>query len=358
MEKHKDKEEISANQERVNFKLSKRKKEIAEKINSKRFPPDIKLIFKLEGEALQLLQIQTDYIGILSSYKFKIFKKSSFNEEFSIDVKKIDPEWDIEEVFETQNNNLIFKSPCFLYLYSLKNENNKFNMKFIKKKDIPLNKTIMTLYNNNSFIIANQENGKLSIINSDTLKKKKEIKTNIENIEFVFYIKEEKLLIINSNKGLHIYKEEKEIKIIEDCFAASITYDDGFLVCGFQNIISIINVKDFSIEKNYKGFVRDENNCDDIIEGFNEEKNKEFYGYGDEIRNIIKVNNNYWFLCSNETPDPCSESAGIICLLDKDFNVVKEYRQFVGYFGDALKITDNTISIPANDMLINVEIFT
>ncbi len=352
------KEEVSANKERINFKLSKRKKEIAEKINSKRFSPDIKLIFKLEEEALQILQIQTNYIGILSSYKFKILKKSSFNEEFSIDVKEIDPEWDIEEVFETLNNNLIFKSPCFLYLYSLKNENNKFNMKFIKKIDILLNKTIMTLYDNNSFITANKENGKLSIINCDTLKEKKELKTNIENIEFIFYIKEEKLLIINDDKELHIYKDEKKIKVIKDCSASSITYDEGFLICSFQNIISIINVKNFSIEKKYKGFVRDENNCDDIIEGFNEEKNKEFYGYGDEIRNIIKVNNNYWFLCSNETPDPCSDSSGIICLLDKDFNVVKEYRQFVGYFMDALKISDNIISIPANNMLINVEIFT
>ena len=47
-----------------------------------------------------------------------------------------------------------------------------------------------------------------------------------------------------------------------------------------------------------------------------------------------------------------------MCLLDKDFNVVKEYRQFVGYFYDALKINDNIISIPANDMIMNVEIFT
>ena len=109
MKKQEDKEEVSANEERINFKLSKRKKEIAEKINSKRFPPDIKIIFKLKGEALQILKIQTNYIGILSSYKFKIFNKSSFNEEFSIDVKKIDSEWDIEEVFETFNNNLIFK---------------------------------------------------------------------------------------------------------------------------------------------------------------------------------------------------------------------------------------------------------
>ena len=110
--------------------------------------------------------------------------------------------------------------------------------------------------------------------------------------------------------------------------------------------------------KKYEGFVRDENNCDDIIEGFNEEKNKIFYGYRDEIRNIIKTQNNYWFLCSNETPDPCSDSSGIICLLDKDFNVVREYRQMFGYFRDALKIEDNIISIPANEMLFNVQIFT
>ena len=112
------------------------------------------------------------------------------------------------------------------------------------------------------------------------------------------------------------------------------------------------------MKKKYEGFVRDENNCDDLIEGFNEEKNKEFYGYGDEIRNIIKVNDNYWFLCSNETPDPCSDSCGIICLLDKDFNVVKEYRQMFGYFRDAIKINDNIVSIPSNEMLINIEIFT
>ena len=363
MEKLKSKEqedtkEVSANQERIKTKLSKRKKELTEKINSKRFP-DMQLLSKIGGEALQILQIQINYIGILSSYKFKILKKSSFNEIFSIDLKEIDPEWDILEVFETPNNNLLFKSPCFIYLYSLKNEDQKFNMVFIKKIDIPENKTIMTLYDNNSFIIANQENGKLLIINNDTLEEKKKIETNIENLEYLFYIKEEKLLIISDkNNELHIYKDEKKIKVIKDCFASSVTYDNGFLICSCENIIYVVNLKTFNIEKKYEGFVRDENNCDDLIEGFNEEKNKEFYGYGDEIRNIIKVNDNYWFLCSNETPDPCSDSCGIICLLDKDFNVVKEYRQMFGYFRDAIKINDNIVSVPSNEMLINIEIFT
>jgi tricorn protease-like protein len=63
-------------------------------------------------------------------------------------------------------------------------------MTFIKKIDIPLNKTIMTLYDNNSFIIANQENGKLSIINNDTLEEKKQIETKIGNIEYIFYVKD------------------------------------------------------------------------------------------------------------------------------------------------------------------------
>ena len=330
---------------------------MTEKINSKRFSPDIKLIFKMKDEALQILQIQKNYIGILSCYKFKILTKSTFKEEFSFDLKEIDPEWDILEVFETPNNNLLFKSPCFIYLYSLKKENKKFNMTFIKKIDIPLNKTIMTLYDNNYFILGNQENGKLSIINNDTLEEKTQIKTNIGNLEFLFYITEEKLLIISEkNNGLHIFKDEKNIKVIKDCHAASITYDNGFLICGYKNFIYVVNSKNFAIEKKYEGFVRDENNCDDLIEGFNEEKNKKFYGYGDEIRNIIKINNNYWFLCSNETPDPYSDSSGIICLLDKDFNVVKEYRQLFGYFCDALKVKDNIVSIPANDMIINVEI--
>ena len=74
------------------------------------------------------------------------------------------------------------------------------------------------------------------------------------------------MLIIDDNNELHIYKDEKEIKIIKDCSASSITYDEGLLICSFKNIISIINVNNFSIEKKYKGFVRDENNCDDIIE--------------------------------------------------------------------------------------------
>ena len=352
-----DIKEVSANQERINFKLSKRKKELAEKLNSKRFSPDIKLILKIEGEALQTLQIQKNYIGILSSYKFKIRTKSTFKEELSFDLKKIDPEWDILEVFETPKNNLLFKSPCFIYLYSLKRENEKFNMTFIKKIDIPLNKTIMTLYDNNCFILGNQENGKLSIINNDTSEEKKQIQTNNENLEFLFYIIEEKLLIISEKiNGFHIFKDEKKIKVIKDCHAASITYDNGFLICGYNNYIYIVNSKNFTIEKKYEGFVRDENNCDDLIEGFNEEKNKKFYGYGDEIRNIIKINDNYWFLCSNETPDPNSDSSGIICLLDKDFNVVKEYRQLFGYFYDALKINDKIISIPTNEMIINVEI--
>ena len=72
---------------------------------------------------MQLLQIQLNYIGFLTSYKFKILTKPSFKEEFSFDLKEIDPEWDILEVFETPNNNLLFKSPCFIYLYSLKNGN-------------------------------------------------------------------------------------------------------------------------------------------------------------------------------------------------------------------------------------------
>lgn len=58
--------------------------------------------------------------------------------------------------------------------------------------DIPLNETMMTLYDNNSFIIANQENGILSIFNNDTLEEKKQIKTKIGNIEYIFYVKEEK----------------------------------------------------------------------------------------------------------------------------------------------------------------------
>ena len=236
----------------------------------------------------------------------------------------------------------------------MKNGNKKFNMTFIKKIDIPLNKTMITLYDNNSFIIANQKNGILSIINNDTLEEKKRIETKIGNLEFIFYIKEEKLLILSDkNNKLHIYKNETKIKVISDCAASSITYNNGFLICCFRNIIYLVNLKNYTIEKKYEGFVRDENNCDDLIEGFNEEKNKKFYGYGDEIRNIIKVNNNYWFLCSNETPDPLSDSCGIICLLDKDFNVVREYRQMFGYFCD-----DNIISIPANEMLFNVQIFT
>ena len=350
--------EESANEERINFNQSKRKKEISKIIFSKRLSPQIKRISQMKGEALQLLQIQLNYIGVLSCYKFKILEKPSFKEEFSIDIKEIDPEWDILEVFETPNSNLLFKSPCFIYLYSLKNENKKFNMTFIKKIDIPLNKTIITLYDNNSFIIANQENGKLSIINNDTLEEKKQIETKIGNIEYIFYIKEEKLLIINDeNKYFHIYKDETEIKVVKDFVISSVTYDNGFLICCYRNIIYVFNLKNFTIEKKYEGFIRDENNCDDLIEGFNEEKNKKFYGYGDEIRNIFKVKNDYWFLCSNETPDPCSDSCGIICLLDKDFNVIREYRQMFGYFTDALKIDDNIISIPANKMLFNVQIF-
>lgn len=357
-EKEKEKEK-SANEERIDFKQSKRKKEISQKLKSKRLSPDIKRISQIEGEALQILHIQSNYIGVLSSYTFKILTKRSFKEEFSIDLKEIDPEWDINEVFETPNNNLLFVSPCFIYLYSLKNENKKFNMTFIKNKDIPLNKTMITLYDNNSFIIANQENGKLSIINNDTLEEKKQIETKIENknLEYISYIKEEKLLIISDKSNcLHIYKDETEIKIIKDCAAFSATYDNGFLICCSMNIIYVINLKNFTIEKEYEGFVRDENNCDDLREGFNEEKNKKFYGYGDEIRNIFKVKNDYWFLCSDETPDPCADSCGIICLLDKDFKVVREYRQMYGYFRDALKIDDNLVSIPANEKLINVEI--
>ena len=354
-----DLKEESANQERINFILSQRKKELSKKVNSKHAIPDIKKITQIEGEILQLLQIQLNYIGTLSSYKFKILKKPSLKEEFSIDLKEIDPEWDILEILETPNNNLLFKSPCSIYLYSLKKENNEFHMTFIKKKDIPLNETILTLYDNNSFIIANQENGELSIYNNDTLEEKKQIKTKIENIEFIFYIKEEKLLVVSDKgKNLHIYKDEIKIKVIQDCAASSVVYDNGFLICCYTKIIYVVNLKNFSIEKKYEGFVRDENNCDDLIEGFNEEKNKKFYGYGDEIRNIIKVDNNYWFLCGNETPDPCSDSCGIICLLDKDFNVVREYRQMFGYFCDALKIDDNIISIPSNKMLFNVQIFT
>ena len=145
---------------------------------------------QIEGEALKLLEIQLNYIGILSSYKFKILEKSSFTEEFSIDLKEIDPEWDILEVFETPKNFLLFNSPRFIYLYSLKNENKSFNMTFIKKIEIPLNKAkmtlydnisfIMTFYDNNSFIIANQENGKLSIFNNDTLEEKKQIETKLK----------------------------------------------------------------------------------------------------------------------------------------------------------------------------------
>ena len=53
----KDTKEVSANQERINTKLTKRKKELTEKINSKRFP-DMQLLSKIGGEALQILQIQ------------------------------------------------------------------------------------------------------------------------------------------------------------------------------------------------------------------------------------------------------------------------------------------------------------
>ena len=122
--KKEDVKEEYVKQERLNSHISKRKKELSKKINSKRLSPDIKIITQIEGEALQLLEIQLNYIGILSSYKFKILKKSLFKEEFSIDLKEIDPEWDILEVFETPNNNLLFKSPCFIYLYSLKKEKN------------------------------------------------------------------------------------------------------------------------------------------------------------------------------------------------------------------------------------------
>jgi len=357
-----DSEEESANQERINFKQSKRKEEISKKINSKHLSPDMKKITQIEGEALQLVQIQSNYIGILSSYVFKILTKTTLKEEFSVDLKEIDPEWDIIEVYETPNSNLLFKSPCFIYLYSLKKENEEFNMTFIKKIDIPENKTIMTFYEKNSFILANQENGNLSIIDNETLEEKKQIKTKIKNLEYIFYIKEEKLLILTDDKNdkLHIYKDEKKFKDIQDVGATSVTYDNdsGVLICCSENIIYVVNAKNFSIEKKCEGFVRDENNCDDLIEGFNEEKNKKFYGYGNEIRNIIKVSNNYWFLCSNETPDPCSDSCGIICLLDKDFNVVKEYRQMFGYFRDALKIDDNIVAIPANENLFKIQIFT
>ena len=78
-------EQESANQERIDFKLSKRKNEISKKINSKRFCPCIKIILQIGGEALQLLQIQLNYIGFLSCYTFKILPKPSLKEEFSID---------------------------------------------------------------------------------------------------------------------------------------------------------------------------------------------------------------------------------------------------------------------------------
>lgn len=164
------------------------------------------------------------------------------------------------------------------------------------------------------------------------------------------------LIMSDKNKNLHIYKDENEIKVIKDCSIYSVAYDNGYLIGCYRNIIYVINLKTFTIEKKYEGFVRDENNCDDLIEGFNEEKNKEFYGYGDEIRNIFKVKRDYWFLCSNETPDPNSDSCGIICLLDKDFNVIREYRQMFGYFVDALKIDDNLVSIPSNKKLFIAQI--
>ena len=42
----------SANQERIDFNLSKRKRLILKKINSKRLSPHIKIISKIEGQAL------------------------------------------------------------------------------------------------------------------------------------------------------------------------------------------------------------------------------------------------------------------------------------------------------------------
>ena len=60
------------------------------------------------------------------------------------------------------------------------------------------------------------------------------------------------IVIIVVNKELHKYKDEKEIKFIKDREQSFITYDEGFLICYFKNIIYVINVNNFSIEKNIK----------------------------------------------------------------------------------------------------------
>ena len=56
----------------------------------------------------------------------------------------------------------------------------------------------------------------------------------------------------DKNKYLHIYKNEKEIKVIKDCSISSVTYDNGFLICSCENIIYIVNLKNFTIEKKYE----------------------------------------------------------------------------------------------------------
>ena len=60
------------------------------------------------------------------------------------------------------------------------------------------------------------------------------------------------LIMSDKNKNLHLYKDENEIKVIKDCSIYSVTYDNGYLIGCYRNIIYAINLKTFTIEKQYE----------------------------------------------------------------------------------------------------------
>ena len=317
------------------------------------------------GEAkLQILNSETlePEAELILETQFKILKDVQYDLTFT----NLTLLSNSKTIFDDSMNNL--------YIYSLPDEKNK-EFKLIKKllkifQQPQPNSTVFingieeinTKIYTKSFLVYT--NNLIKIYDQDTFELKKEIKnfSTILNIyilsDYICILDSSTLKFISKNNSLDEIEKIINIDDQKHCFISEIIDDNkNKLFIGIENKIKILNLDNFEYEKEIIGkkrFNGEENDHDDDGEELEiKEENKKYYGYGEWITGLRQLKNGCFVLISNEW-DEGGVDTGVLCLLDKDFNVLKEFRIYVGTFDDILMLeNDKFLIIGSKTILCN-----
>ena len=339
--------------------LTKRNKEISQKISKQRdiFPNNKFEVSKTINNlnALKIILLNEKFFCCLSSKvkeaeKILIINSKTMGLEFEITLDK-----------NGIHNIILLLSNGDLLVSNIEENICIFSLNLVKKKYKLLKKiknihhsflTNIILIDTEKFpnkFITSSSNGMIKIYNED----------DFECIHIIFkyigYINIKiigKYLLINDDNGLYFcdietFKEKKFLPKLKFNYA---TEYNSKVIIAYENIIQIINMKNFKIEAkiigNFKKIQFPDKNLFELP--------KKHFCLGKKIKDIIKVNDeNFCVCCVNEID---GNEIGIICLINKELTILKEFVITDNGCYSVCKINEKTIIVGCDSCLIVINL--